>query len=253
MKKQDQQARLVYPVVLLLVACGRPLPAPQPVEMTPEPESQLQGITGLTVVPGTHQRLWLKDGVGVLGSDGQVVFKDPGAYDDVVALDANRIALIERNDGYVYEVSTHRLLNRFCYLPPQMNQTNPGTSQVSRVVGWGAVEQRLYVQALTFDANGQRVGGAQLGVFAADEATPLEWQDVGEPDMQAGGIAVESRDRIWLGWGSVLYLYDANAKAVQKRFSVQVSGISALAIDGDALLVLDGAGAVSSVALAGLK
>jgi len=256
MKKQNEHASFVYLIAAVLCACGKPAPTPTPVEMTPEPTAtmRLDGLTGVSVVPGTHQRLWLKNGVGVVDSDGKTVFSDGTSYDDMVALDADRIALITRNDGYVYQLSTHRLLNRFCYLPPDMQQTMPDNWQQSFVVGWDATESRIYVQPQTFDGAGRRVSTAQVGVFAADVATPLEWQEVGEPDMQAGGIAVQSRDRIWLGWHSTLYLYDATAHAVQKRFSLEVGEISALALDGDQLLVLDGQrAALSSVALNTLK
>lgn len=236
--------------VLALLACGRP-PPPEPllVEMKPEPTLDRSGLTGLAVVPGTRERLWLKNGVGVLDATGKVVMPDPRWYDDLVALDAERVALITINDGFVFELATHRLLNRFCYLP---DSAPLGTNQQSNVVGWDPVEQRLYVQPQTFD-NGTRVGAAQVGVFAADQATPLEWQVVGEPEMQAGGIAVESRQRIWLGWRSTLYLYDAAAKKVVKAFSLQARNVSALALDGDQLLVLDQGGELSSLPLATLR
>ena len=239
--------------VLALLGCGRPTQPPVPVEVKPETQTGLKrdGLTGLAVVPGTHDRLWLKRGEGVLNNDGKVVFADPNPYDDLVALDADRIALIMRNDGYVYQLSTHKLLNRFCYLPDSFP---PEDWQQSFVVGWDVAGQRLYVQPQTFNQNGP-VGGAQVGVFAADQATPLEWQTLSaaEAEMQAGGIAVESRERIWLGWKSQLYLYDATARAVKKTLALEVNDISALAIDGDTLLVLDSSSALSSVPLVTLR
>jgi hypothetical protein len=238
--------------VLLLVACGRP---EQPAtEVRPEPELRYDGLTGLTVVPGSGQRWWLKSGMGVVDSDAKVVFYDPQPYDDLVALDADRIALIRRNDGFVYRVSTHQLLNRFCYLPGEVEELVPGGYQESFVVGYDAAEDRIYVQPQTFDERGTRVLGAQVGIFRTDLATPLEWQDVGLPDLQAGGIAVESRERIWLGWGSSLYRYDAKARSLGKPVQLEVGEISALAIEGDRLLVLDGSqGKLASLPLASLK
>ena len=52
-------------------------------------------------------------------------------------------------------------------------------------------------------------------VHARLEAQPTG-VEVLEPDQR---IDVQARDRIWLGWHSTLYLYDAKARAVQKRFS----------------------------------
>src|SRR5262245_10299937 len=118
-------------VVLLCLACGRPTPQPQPVEVKPEPqapEMSYQGLSGLTVVPGTHERLWLEPRTGVGDGKGKTVFADPTVYNDVVALDDQRIALIMQNDGFVYELATHKLLSRFCYLPDSLPM---GTVQTS--------------------------------------------------------------------------------------------------------------------------
>ncbi|MBK7863482.1 MAG: hypothetical protein IPJ65_33750 [Archangiaceae bacterium] len=235
---------------MLLTACG--VPAPVHVPMQPEEgRPALEQLLGVTVVPETQQRLWLKQDYGVVDAQGQGVLHDVGFYDDLVSLDAERIAFIRENDGFVFRIADHQLLNRFCYLPggPALQ---PDLSQRSYVVGFDRAAQQLYVQPQTFKA-GVRTGRALLGVFAVDRADPLEWQVLPDPEMQAGGIAVESRERIWLAWKSTLYLYDANAQRVSKTFSLDVgSDITGLALDGDKLLVLD-AEKLWSVPLAAMR
>ncbi len=168
---------------------------------------------------------------------------NPPDFEDVAIIDSNRVALIARNEGAVVGLSNGQLLNRFCYLPEDVQQQDPSAWQISRALAYDAKENRLYVQPQTFTGFGS-LTGSQLGMFDPAISTPLEWQPFGESTFTAGGMAVASRERTYLGVGNRLYVYNATTRGFDDWFELSglVTSIEGLALDRQAgtILVLDG-------------
>ena len=210
-----------------------------------------QDATGVTIDSAGRRFVWIR-GVGlhqvtpaglVLTLSATTLGLSPPDFEDVAIIDSNRLALIARNEGAVVGLSSGQLFNRFCYLPGDVQERDPSAWQISRAVAYDAQEDRLYVQPQTFTGFGT-LTGSQLGMFDPAISEPLEWQPLGESSFSAGGMAVVSRQRTYLGMGTRLLLYDATARTFADWWDLFgiVTTVEGLAFDRQAgtLLVLDG-------------
>jgi hypothetical protein len=115
-------------------------------------------------------------------------------------------------------------------------------SQLSKAIGFGEEEGRIYVQQQTFQDTVPV--DSQLGQFEIGNDQPLEWQKTPELDGLAGGLVVTAPHRMLIGLGSKLYEYDSASQAYLRTvdLSASVFDIEGLAIDREknTLLVLDG-------------
>lgn len=180
------------------------------------------------------------------------------SFEDLAIIDSKRIALIAQNEGIVVDRATGRLLSRFCYLPGGGPWNDPIEFQLSRSLGYDPQEDRLYVQPQTFPGGGTTASSAQLGLFDPNRDQPLEWQDFDQPSFNAGGMAVDTRARTYLGMGRRLYRYDAVAGTFGGWWELagKVESIDGLALDRQnrTLLVLDAtAGELVELKLNGLQ
>ncbi len=180
------------------------------------------------------------------------------SFEDLVIIDSKRLALIAQNEGIVVERSSGRVLSRFCYLPGGGPLNDPIEYQLSRSLGYDPEEDRLYVQPQTFPGGGTTANSSQLGLFDPTKDQPLEWQDFEQSTFNAGGMAIDTRARTYLGMDRRLYLYDA----VEGTFGAwwelggKVQSIDGLALDRQkrTLLVLDArAGELVELKINGLQ
>ena len=252
--------RMSLVCVALFASCARPQvaePAPLPLAAIALPSVISRtplgrDATGVSIDAQGQRFVWIR-GVGLhqVTSEGLVLtlpltllgINPPPDFEDVAIIDANRVALIAKNEGFVVGRTTGQQLSRFCYLPPEMQQNDPSAWQVSHALAYDAQEDRLYVQPQTFTGYGT-LTGSQLGLFDPALPTPLEWQSFGERTFSAGGMAVTSRQHTWLGSGTRLYQYDATARTFANWWDLEglVSRIEGLAYDRQAgtVVVLDG-------------
>lgn len=165
------------------------------------------------------------------------------SFEDLAVLDARRIALIAQDEGIVVDRHSGLELSRFCYLPDDVQWQDPIAWQLSRALGYDPQEDRLYVQPQTFPGGGTTASTSQVGLFDPKQDEPLEWQDLAQPTFSAGGLAVQTRERTYLGMGTRLYLYDARAGTFGGWWDLfgTVTSIDGLAFDrlNRTLVVLD--------------
>jgi hypothetical protein len=257
-------------VILLLAACVGPTPEPRkPVDPTPVPigivveRTSLDAVfdssfhfSGVGIDPASQARLVLdpKRGIYDVATGAQVfAFSTkqmaaatagrPASFEDFAIIDEDRLVLIAMNDGYVVDRATQMLLNRFCYLPSDVQQQDPGAYQLSHSVAWSADELKIYAQPQTFSATNE-ILRAELGLFSAGNASPLEWQPFDQKSFNAGGMAVESHGSIWFGESHYLHNYDGWQQKFLKSFDVatmDLQMIDGLALDREkqVLVVLD--------------
>ena len=248
----------------VFAACARP-PEPAPIPTTlgqraaPSVVSRTTvggEASGVTVDANGKRFVWVRGaGLHELTANGLVLALSATSLgtaplpdiEDAVIVDANRLAVIAKNEGYVVGLTTGQIYNRFCYLPggplPSPSPSpGPVRWQLSRSLGYDAKEDRLYVQPQSF--TGERtLTDSELGVFDPSLPDPLEWQPLNDPTFAAGGMAVGSRERIFFGMGTRLYQYDATARRYDAWWDLDgvVSSIEGLALDrvSGTLLVLD--------------
>jgi hypothetical protein len=258
-------------LVAVFAACeGRPDPVP-PVPVKPTPADLVVGRTSLDeathhqagsftglAVDASGERLALDATHGIYRvTDGSLRLSFESRtfasrfptgvvplFEDMAVIDANRVVLIAKNDGYVFEVGSEKLLNRFCYLPGDIQDQYPDAWQLSRSVGYDPADQKIYAQPQTFSSAGTVIR-SELGQFSPELSNPLEWQRLGDTAYNAGGMAVASRSVIYLGQGAILNLYDASTQRFVKSWNLAERGIASidgLALDNanHSLLVLDG-------------
>ena len=207
--------------------------------------------SGVTVDANGRRFVWVRGaGLHELTANGLVLslsvtslaIAPPPEIEDVVIVDANRLALIAKNEGYVVGLTTGQAYNRFCYLPGGP-LPNADRWQLSRSLGYDAKEDRLYVQPQTFSGEAT-LTDSQLGLFDPSLPDPLEWQTLSDRTFTAGGMAIGSRERVYLGTGTQLYQYNATARRYVAWWDLNgiVTSIEGLAIDRvkGTLLVLDG-------------
>ena len=224
-----------------------------------------QDATGVSLDSSGQRFVWIR-GVGlhqvtptglVLTLSASTLGLTPPDFEDVAIIDSTRVALIARNEGAVVGLRDGKQLSRFCYLPEDVQQRDPSAWQLSRALAYEPTEDRLYVQPQTFTGFGS-LTGSQLGVFNPAVSTPLEWQPFKESTFSAGGMAVASRERTYLGMGNRLYAYNATTRNFDDWWELSglVTSIEGLALDRKAgtLLVLDGpAQELVELSLDGLK
>lgn len=252
--------RMSLGCLIVFAACGRaPAPDPTAEPVAPRPEPVVlsrtalgRDATGVTIDAAGNRFVWVRgaglhqvkpEGLTLTLAASSLGMIDTPDFEDVALIDANRVALIARNEGFVIGLTNGQQLGRFCYLPEDVQQADPSAWQVSRALAYDAAEDRLYVQPQTFTGFGT-LTGSQMGMFDPEFPTPLEWQAFGENNFSAGGMAVSSRQRTYLGMGTRLHQYDANARRFDTWWDLfgTVRGIDGLALDRQAgtLIVLDG-------------
>lgn len=228
------------------------LPAPVAAPAVISRTSLARDASGVTIDAQGERFVWVR-GVGLhqVKPEGLVLtlavaslaMNPAPDFEDVAIIDANRLALIAKNEGFVVGRASGQRLGNFCYLPGDVQQADPSAWQLSRALAYDAREDRLYVQPQTFTGYGT-LTGSELGLFDPALPNPLEWQAFGERTFSAGGMAVASRARTFLGAGTRLYQYDATAHAFTNRWDLEglVASIEGLAFDRQAgtVVVLDG-------------
>lgn len=242
-----------------MTSCTRaPVPGPDvsqlPVRAEPTVISRTQlGLqaSGVTIDADGRRFIWVRGaGLHEVTADGTRLVLDVnrlGAapmpdFEDVAIIDANRIALVAKNDGFVFDRTTAVMQNNFCYLPGFTQEQDPSAYQLSRSLAYDAQENRLYVQPQTFTGFDQ-LTGSQIGLFEPTRSEPLEWQTIADNNFIAGGMAIVSRQRTFFGAGTRLFQYDAAAGRFDGWWDLRslISNIEGLAIDrkNGTLLVLD--------------
>lgn len=250
--------RLLFASLLItLCACQPPAPDDQRLFRSEEPAVQSRGklewrATGVSIDAEGERSLWVPgQGVVQLKRGGPELVL-PAAmlgarqftrFEDLAVLDSRRIALIAQDEGLVIDRQTGQELSRFCYRPDDVRWQDPIAWQLSRALGYDPQEDRLYVQPQTFPGGGTTASTSQVGLFDPKRDEPLEWRDIDQPTFSAGGLAVETRERTWLGMGTRLYLYDARTGTFGGWWDLfgTVTSIDGLAFDRQhrTLVVLD--------------
>lgn len=209
-----------------------------------------RNATGVTIDSSGQRFVWVRGlGVHKVTSRGaeltlnSTAFGMEADFEDLAMIDADRLAVVAPNEGFVVGANTGLQLSRFCYLPEQLQEGDPSATQRSRSLAFDPAANRLYVQPQTFTDFGTRLTSSQLGVFDPASSEPLEWQTIGDTNFSAGGMAVASRKSIYLGMNTRLYEYDAEARDFTNWWELNgiIRGIEGLALDRQAgtLVVLD--------------
>jgi hypothetical protein len=248
-------------LIPLLAACGQPeKPAPEKV-----PESAVvkrsflsasSNFTGVTVDRTTGRRFVVSPTRGIyeLLPDGTLTQRwDRNAGDDVLvplfhdlaALDSNRFALIADNDGYVLELDSKKLQRRFCYLPGEVQDSQPTAWQRSLAVTYEPTRDLIYAQPRTFPSRAQTDSqSSQIASFDPVSGEDLSWKDLPDRNFAAGGMAMDGQDSALLGSGAQLLRYDLAQQKWERSWDLSTEGvqdIGGVAVDAasDTLLVLD--------------
>jgi hypothetical protein len=248
------QVRIAVLLCVALAGCARGIPEAKPFEGTVVSRQQLAyTATGITIDEQGRRLAWNPSrGLVTIDTDELIlpaetvsqqvaIGPQPGPVEDVVAIPGGRFGVIARNEGRIFR-SDGVLVSRFCYLPGGFNPAQPTVSQLSKAIGFGEEEGRIYVQPQTFQDTVPV--DSQLGQFEIGNDQPLEWQKTPELDGLAGGLVVTAPHRMLIGLGSKLYEYDSASQAYLRTvdLSASVFDIEGLAIDREknTLLVLDG-------------
>jgi hypothetical protein len=176
---------------------------------------------------------------------------------DVAAFAPDEFVFTAENEGFVFDVRTRILSDRFCYLPsptaPPPDDAAPTASQRLRMQGIPVKERTeavaysptfgwLFAQPRTVRMDTGAVAGAELFMFRLAEEQPFQTRTIPDEGFLAGGM-VASGQQLLLGVHGRIYRMNAFSDPTLLRAfeaPVEITGM-ARDLDGD-LLVLDGAG-----------
>lgn len=208
--------------------------------------------TGVTVEPGTGRRLILFNHGVIRDQDGNDVWEgallNDFGYTDLVAIREGQIALTTLSDGYLLDLASGALTPHFCYEPGWMEPEGQDPVQLSNAVTFDPLGGRIYAQPRTIENGGWGAANASF-VAAYDQqgGEDITWWEL-ETAFTANAMTIresaETGPEMLLASGSMIHVFDSVAGELSAALDLSelgVTWIEGIAIDGDALLVIDGA------------
>jgi hypothetical protein len=246
---------------LVLGACtDAPADGP-PGPTTPPARLDLRAATGIpdltpvgVTVDLSGNRYFLDEQLGIFrfDADGRAtrmmaidelpVIKSPVVtlpYTDLVYLEDGLFALTAVNDGFLLNTIAHTLTQYFCYVP---DGTPAWLWQRTDALAYDAVSDRIWAQPRTYDTEGV-LQSTEMAAYDRHTGVLTDWYVLSE-NLFAGAMIVLPDQRIFAAEGSLLKQYvlgEYTLTPVLSLADIAVQRIDGLALDGDKLLVLDGA------------
>lgn len=248
-------------VSLVLGACtdapadGPPGPTSQPVRIDLHAATGLADLTPVGVtVDLSDNRYFLDEQLGIFrfDADGRAtrmmaidelpVIKSPVVtlpYTDLVYLEDSKFALTAVNDGFLLDTVARTLTQFFCYVP---DGTPSWLWQRTDALAYDPIGDRIYAQPRTYDTEGV-LQSTEMAAYDRQTGVLTDWYVLSE-HLFAGAMIVLPDQRIFAAEGSLLKQYilgEYTLTPVLSLADIGVQRIDGLALDGDKLLVLDGA------------
>ncbi len=245
----------------MLGACTDAAPDGPPGPTTQPTRIDLRAATGLAdlkpvgvTVDHTGTRFLLDEQLGLFafGADGRAtpvmsqdeltVIKTPVVelpYTDILAVAPDQFALTAIGDGFLLDTAAHTLTQHFCYVP---DGTPAWLWQRTDALAYDAVADLIYAQPRTYDIEGT-LQTTEIATYDRATGDLVDWYTLSE-HLFAGAMLVTPDRRIYAGEGAQLERYvrgEYTLTPVLSFAEIGVQQIAGLALDGDTLLVLDGA------------
>jgi hypothetical protein len=225
-------------------------------------------VVGVTVAEdGRRYVLDARAGLYQLGAEGAALLisaemlaaaadvKVMSRFTDVALTGEGRFLLTARDDGYVYDPDTGRVTQLFCYLPDPEDETDPesmpgeptvfATTQMTHSLAYSPKYARIMAQPQSFDTVGEDATpiASHVALFSIATGEDVDWLQIADASFVAGGMALDSNDRLLLGTGNRIYGFVGEQQPLELLLELEgvaeISGMS-IDVDGETLLVVDG-------------
>ncbi len=130
---------------------------------------------------------------------------DRRPYTDAVAVGGGKFAVTVESDGLLFDLETKTTTQHFCYEPGFMETGGDWieTYQLTNSVSYNPITDQIVAQPQTF-GDGPLI--ASIGLWDREiGGQPTAWFDLPWADFSAGGIVMDSEDRILMGRGALLF------------------------------------------------
>lgn len=160
-------------------------------------------------------------------------------YTDLVSISPGLFALTAIGDGFLFDATAGTLTQHFCYVP---DGTPAWLWQRTDALAYDTVADLIYAQPQTYDTEGV-LQSTEIASYDRITGALVDWFPL-QDNLFAGAMVVLPGQRIVAAEGALLKEYvrgESTLTPILDLTGAGITDISGLALDGDRVLVLDGA------------